>query len=478
MGQEIDSIEFSDADRAEFMRRVRSETALLKRWFDEDRFARSDQHMFGLEVEAWLLDKDQMPSPCNRAFLKAADSDLLTDELAQFNFEINTPPLALAGHVFSETERSVRRTWARCRSAARAVDACPSLFGIAPTVRDDMLQPKYMSRANRYRALSEQLMRLRGDEPLRIEINGYDTFELQSDHIMLEAACTSIQTHLQVNADQGARVMNASMIVSAPVVAATANSPFLYGKALWDETRIPVFEHAISALSFRDARGRNVGRVTFGTGYVRRSLLEMFLENLDGYPPLLPMLADAPAERMAHVRLHNGTVWRWSRPVIGFDPDGAPHLRIEHRAMPSGPTIIDMIANAAFYVGLTVYYASTDPAPEEMLPFEVAQANFYAAARDGLRAEIQWIDGATSVQQLILDRLIPHACQGLAMAGVSERDVQTYLHEVMHRRMMTGRTGAEWQRSYVDVHGPNFQALTEAYVENQMSGFPVHEWEV
>lgn len=476
MGEEIASTAFTDADRAEFARRLRDETRLLKRLFDEDGFAHSDQRMFGLEVEAWLLDKNHLPAPCNDAFLAAVDSDLVVEELAQFNFELNVAPRPLAGSVFAETERELRRTWARCRAGARSVDARPALFGVLPTVRDSMLQPAYISRRNRYSALAEQIMALRGDEPLRITINGADAFELKCDHIMLEAACTSIQTHVQVNAEDAARWMNAFMLVSGPSVAASANSPFLYGKALWEETRIPAFERALALQSFRDAQGRAMGRVTFGSGYVRASLLEIFLENLDGYPPLLPMLSDAPPERFAHLRLHNGTLWRWNRPVIGFDADGAPHLRIEHRPMPSGPTLIDAVANAAFATGLAAFLALGDEPAEAIAPFEAARSNFYAAARDGLRAEASWRGETVPLQRLLLDTLIPQAAEGLTRLGVAERDVETYLRDIMHRRVMTGRTGADWQRGFVDVHGANFQALTEAYVENQMSGEPVHEW--
>ncbi len=475
MGEEIERTEFTDADRAAFAQRLADETALLKQTFAEHGFARLEKRVFGMEVEGWLLDKDHLPAPRNDDFLAAAQSELLVEELAQFNFEMNTTPHPLSGQVFLEIERELRRTWARCRTASRKVDVRPAVFGILPTVRDEMLQPEYMSDRNRYRALADQIARLRGHEPLRIVINGYDVFELKCDHIMLEAACTSIQTHLQVNQEDAARYMNAFMIVSAPSVAASANSPFLYGKALWDESRIPAFERALRARGDNGATALPE-RVTFGSGYVEASLFEQFQENIDLYPPLLPLRLDEPPARFKHLRLHNGTLWRWNRPIIGFEDDGQPHLRIEHRVMPAGPTIIDMMANAAFAIGLAVYYANQDIPPEKLMSFEDAKHNFYEAARDGLKAEINWLGRRASVQALMLDQLIEEACAGLAMAGVSEADCERYLSVVMHRRMLTGRTGAEWQRSFIDVHGANFQALTEAYVENQMTGEPVHEW--
>ncbi len=474
MGQEIETTTFTDADRRAFGDRLRGETELLRRWFEEERFVQVEKPTFGLEIEGWLLDRDFMPTPRNEDFLKAAADPLLVEELAQFNFEMNTSVRTLSGRMFHDLEREVRKTWARCRMAGRQTGAYPALFGILPTVRDDMLQPEYISDRNRYRALTEQVLRQRGDAPLRIAIDGRETFELECRHIMLEAACTSIQTHLQVNQADAVRFMNASMIVSAPVVAAAANSPFLYGRALWDETRIPTFERAVRACP--DDAGPDAERVSFGSGYVSASMFELFEQNVERFPALLPILFDTPPEKLAHLRLHNGTLWRWNRPIIGFDQEGHPHVRIEHRVMPAGPTIMDIVANAAFYVGLVVHYARADTPPEDLTPFAAARANFYAAAKDGLRADVAWMGETHALQRLILDRLIPEACDGLARIGVDEADVQRFLTGVMHRRMMTGRTGAEWQRSFIDVHGVNFQALTEAYIENQMSGEPVHEW--
>lgn len=476
MGQEINTTTFTDADRHEFSARLRAETALLRDWFERQRFIAVETPTFGLEIEGWLLDRDFMPTPRNEAFLQAAADPMLVEELAQFNFEMNTSVRTLSGRLFHDLEREIRKTWARCRMAGRQTGAYPALFGILPTVRDDMLQPEYISDRNRYRALTEQVLRQRGDAPLRIAINGRETFELECRHIMLEAACTSIQTHLQVNQADAARFMNASMIVSAPVVAASANSPFLYGRALWEETRIPTFERAVRACP--DDAGPQAQRVSFGTGYVTASMFELFEENLEQFPPLLPIVSDTPVEKLAHLRLHNGTLWRWNRPIIGFDDAGEPHVRIEHRVMPAGPTITDMVANTAFYVGLVVHYAQAQTPPEALTPFCDARANFYAAAKDGLRADVQWMGETQPLQRLILDRLIPQACDGLARVGVDAGDIHQFLSGVMHRRMMTGRTGAEWQRSFIDVHGVNFQALTEAYVENQMSGEPVHEWSV
>jgi gamma-glutamyl:cysteine ligase YbdK (ATP-grasp superfamily) len=293
---------------------------------------------------------------------------------------------------------------------------------------------------------------------------------------MLEAGCTSLQAHMKVNQEDCVRFYNAAILAAAPLVAATANSPFLYGKSLWCETRIPAFEQATAIDGFRDASGQNVLRVTLGTGYLRHSFLELFIENL-GFPVLLPALEDR-ADRLPHLQLQNGTIWRWVRPILGFDGAGTPHLRIEHRVMPAGPSLIDTVANLALCHGLVLALARADEPPEAGTRFEDARAGFYACARDGLDARICWDGREARVQNLLLDRLIPDARAALIETGVAEDEVVRYIDDVMTARVRSGRTGAAWQRSFMDCNPANFQALTERYLALQETGAPVHTWEV
>lgn len=479
MGQEIAAGGFSDETRAEFAARLRNETKILKSWFDCREFAFDEGFTGGLEVEAWLIDENALPAPRNVDFLAAASDPLIVAELSQFNFEINTEPARLGAGFLNRMKSDLDRTWGRCRDVAGALGLTPMIVGILPTVRDEMLQLDWMSPAQRYRALNEEVLRLRAGAPLHIRIEGDEALDMHCDHLMVEAACTSIQTHLQVNQEEAARFWNASQIIAAPIVAASANSPFLYGKSLWAETRIPTFEQACNVAAFRDPAGRPCGRVTFGTGYVRHSLLELFLENHEGYPVLLPALSDKMPEDLAHLKLQNGTIWRWNRPIIGFGADGAPHLRIENRVTAAGPTIADQIANMALYIGLAVFYARTQSPPEMSIDFEMARANFYAAARWGLKADILWTDGRRhNVQKLLVDRLLGEAANGLRSVGVSGAEIAEYLDGILRHRLMTGRTGAEWQRSFVNTHGGDFQGLVMRYAELQDSGAPAHEWTV
>ncbi len=469
MGEEITSCHFTEQDFSEYRARLIKESALLKDWFTQSSF--STRHpMGGFEVEAWLVDQHGSPVPFNESFLALLESPLVVPELAQFNVEINTAPLPLSGDSLRTMQANLSHTWERCNQAAKALNVELLMVGILPTVREAELNLTNMSSKERYRALNEQVFRLRHHKPIPLDIQGRDHLQTTHTDVMLEAAATSFQVHMQVSQAESVRFYNAAMIVSAPMIALAANSPYLFGHDLWDETRILLFEQAVGLAT------EKTNRVSFGSGYLCESLLECFLENVDSYEILLPMLMDDTAQKLSHVRLHNGTIWRWNRPLVGFDEDGTPHLRIEHRVLPAGPSLIDVIANAAFFFGLMRAMATRSIAPESLLPFEQARSNFYAAAKDGLHSSVVWLDGkSVPVRQLLLEELLPLARLGLQNFGFSCDDIALYLG-VIEGRLKTGQNGAVWQRAYVAKHGKDMQALTCAYRDRQRSGDPVHEW--
>ena len=476
MGQEIDVSHFTDVERKEFRARLRQETATLKQWFDTCAFDHDACSTIGLELEAWLIDENHLPAPLNEEFFAATGDPDIVPELSKFNFEINASPQDLKGKAYTTTRENLESVWQTCERAAHALNANTVAIGILPTVRDEMLQPGWMSDSKRYRAMSRELFLRRKNVPLHISIHGHDSLDYTCNHLMLEAACTSLQAHLKVNQDDAVRFYNAAILAAAPLVAASANSPFLYGKSLWEETRIPAFEQATALEGFRDAEGRNVKRVTLGTGYLRHSMLELFLENLS-YPALLPALVEDDA-RLPHLRLQNGTIWRWVRPILGFGEDGAPHLRIEHRVMPAGPSIVDMVANLALCHGLILALGRQTEPPENKTPFEDARANFYACARQGLKATVRWEGKSVNVQSLLLEHLLPLARHALAKEEIQSLDLDLYFNDILAPRLRSGLTGAEWQRSFVDCNGVNHQALTERYAALQATGEPVHTWTV
>ncbi len=478
MGQEIDHSRFSKVEFATFGERLRAETARLGRWFEEGAFSRRDE-VGGSELEVWLTDEGGRPAPVNERYLQHLDDPLVVPELARFNVEINTRPRPLHGDALSLMDQELRATWARCQAAARDMHLYLMMIGILPTLEEGQLTPASMSGMERYRALNEQVLAQRGGRPLQLDILGQDHLKTEHLDVMLESATTSFQIHLKVSQRQAARAYNAAIILSAPMVALSANSPFLFGRDLWDETRIPLFEQAVEVGGIRGAAFGPLKRVSFGSGYVRESLFECFEENAQHFPVLLPMLFEGEeAASLPHLRLHNGTIWRWNRPLLGFDDDGTPHLRIEHRVVPAGPTVADMVANAAFFFGLMKALLSRETPAELLLPFEKARDNFYRASRLGLEAQAEWLGGHKGrMQSLILDDLVPLARRGLELLEMDAADIGRWVGTVA-ARVANGCTGAAWQRAWVARHGRDWPGLVAAYRERQDAGRPVHEWDI
>jgi gamma-glutamyl:cysteine ligase YbdK (ATP-grasp superfamily) len=477
VGQEIESARFNKQDFIRFGKRLAEETALMQQWFDQHRF--SERHAVGgFELEAWLVDRQGEPAPINEEYLALlGDSALYSPELSRFNIEINSSPQALEGDALERMQRELQANWGRCQQVAQELGADLLMIGTLPTLRESMLTVANMSRMERYRALNEQVLRLRSGKPLELDIVGEEHLQTVHGDVMLEAATTSFQIHLQVDQDKAARYFNAAQIVSAPMVAISANSPLLFGKRLWQETRIPLFEQAVAVGGIAGGAFGPLRRVSFGSGYVRQNLMELFQENAEHYPLLLPVgLSEDPAQ-LTHLRLHNGTIWRWNRPLVGFDDDGRPHLRIEHRVVPAGPSVIDTIANAAFFYGLVASLAEQERPPEQQLEFFQARDNLYAAARYGIQAQAVWLDGWRGRMIDLLPQLIVLARQGLERLGCTA-SVSDYYLSIIEQRLQTQQTGAAWQLAYLDRHGGDMTELVATYRERQESGKPVHAWEL
>ncbi len=471
MGQEITGTQFSTDDFARFGGCLARETQRARQAFADGEFADAG-HVAGFELEAWLIDRNFYPVGCNQAFLARLADPLVVPELARFNIEINGTPQTLHGKALATLETELAATWEHCRATAHDKESTVIAIGTLPTLRDEDLGPASMSPLKRYAALNRQILAARGERPLELDIAGAETLHSVHNDVMLEAATTSFQVHLQAPARQISRHLNASMLLSAPLVALAANSPFLFGRRLWHETRIPLFEQAVDC-----GDGPTRRRVSFGNAYAGSDPTAWFADNLAQFPVLLPYVCDDAPERYAHLRLHNGTIWRWNRLLIGFDAQNTPHLRIEQRVMPAGPSIVDMIANAAFYYGAAHMLATQPDAPEDTMPFEAARGNFYAAARDGLDAGVAWTGGRqVPVIDLLERHLLPLAREGLARLEVDRDDAERYL-DVIALRLRMRRNGAAWQIAHHARHRDFFR-LTADYLEHQRSGMPVHEWPV
>ena len=472
MGDEIESRYFEAEDFSAFRARLDEEQALLEQLFERDEFSpRGD--VAGFELEAWLVDDTGDPLPRNSEFLDALRHPLVVPELATYNVELNGSPSTISGRVFSRLYDELSATWGQCQQTARSMGGSLMTIGVLPTVKEAMLDSAHMSSMQRYHSLNDRVMALRDGRPLTIDIEGDRPLRTTHPDVMLEAATTSFQIHLQCRPHRATRDFNASLAASAPMVAVSANSPFLFGHSLWEETRIPLFEQSV------DVGQRYLPRAGFGRGYVRHSLLEIFEENVKEHLILLPAVQKGSPHSFAHVRFHNGTLWRWNRPLIGFDFDGQVHLRIEHRVVPSGPTLKDCIANAAFYFGLVYGLGLSKKPIEACLPFTKARDNFYGAARYGLNARLLWCDERgereVGVRHLVIDELLPLARRGLESRGIPDTEIDQHLN-IIGARVESSQNGAAWQRRWVAMHGGDLHELVRAYLERQEQGNPVHTW--
>lgn len=475
MGEEIERSQFSEADFARFSAALEKETALLRAWFVNGELS-SRQATGGFELEAWLVDKQAQPSANNVAYLEALNNPLVVPELARFNVELNGTPQVLHSDALRKMQTELQATWQTCSDAAQSLDNDLVMIGVLPTVRDEDLTLVNMSQMTRYKALNEQVMRLRRGRPLQLDINGHEHLLSTHHDVMLEAASTSFQVHTQVPFTDAARYYNAAMVSSGPLVAVSNNSPFLFGHDLWAETRIPLFEQAVELGGLAGADFGPMKRVSFGSGYAHDSVMECFTENHEHFPILLPVEYDSPVEQLRHLRLHNGTIWRWNRPLLGFDTDGTPHLRIEHRVIPAGPTIIDAFANTAFYFGLQQAFMDRSTPIEHEIEFAHARDNFYAAAKHGLQARLHWQGKHVPVQTLLLEVLLPMARRGLESLAIDRDDIDDYLG-IIEARIRSGQTGSAWQRRHAQQLNGDLRAMTADYLDWQQRGLPVHEWE-
>jgi CBS domain-containing protein len=444
----------------------------------------------GAEQELFLVDRAWRPAPVAMEVLAAIDDHHFTTELGRFNLEINLEPLEFGGDCFSRMEGDLNGLLATVRVAARAQGAEVVLSGILPTIRKSDLSLSNMTPKPRYAALNDAMSRARGGD-CEFRLKGLDELIVKHDSVMLEACCTSFQVHYQVGADEFAAMYNLAQAITGPLLAAATNSPLLFGRRLWRETRIPLFQQAVDTRGASYHVRERSPRVSFGNRWVEHSVIELFQEDLARFHVLLEgptgedslamlrrgMVPDLPA-----LRIHNGTVYRWNRPCFGY-VNGQAHLRIENRVLPSGPTGLDEIANAAFFVGLMSGGIAALPDIPGRLAFGDAEANFLAAAQAGLDARLTWTGGlAVTARDLIRRELLPIAREGLRIAGIAGADIDRYLG-VIADRVESGLTGSQWlMNSLAAMQGADTKdaiagALVAGTVNRQWEGNPVHQWE-
>jgi len=491
VGQQVAARTFSREDRQRYRHKVRACLDVFARMLSEARF-HQERRSFGMEIELNLTDDAGEPALVNAAALEAIADPSFQTELGQFNVEINVAPRLLEDEVFSELEHDARASLNDAEERARTVGAHMMIIGILPTIGSQHLRAEVFSANPRYALLNEQVFAARGED-LEISIAGVERLFIHADTIAPEAACTSVQLHQQVDPEAFARYWNAAQAIAGVQVAVAANSPFFCGKELWRETRIALFEQATDTrpeeLKIQGVRPR----VWFGERWIT-SIFDLFEENVRYFPSLLPVTDDEdPLEtlergdvpQLGELRLHNGTIYRWNRPIYDVVRE-QPHLRVENRVLPAGPTVVDIMANAAFYYGLIRMIAEDERPLWSQMSFSAAEENFHAGAREGIDARLYWPGlGEVPAAELVVRRLLPLARQGLALWGVASSDADRLL-EIIERRCVTLRNGAAWQSQVFHAlydekgmdRGDALREMTRRYREHMHSNQPVHEWPI
>jgi CBS domain-containing protein len=490
MGKKEIKTELNGEDRRSFMRHLLDDLRALEETIERG-LIESGKRRVGAEQEMFLVDPSWRPAPASLDMLREIDDPHFTTELGLFNLEINLDPHEFGGRCLSMMEDQLNDLLNKARSVGDRLGVHVVLTGILPTIRKSDLGLENMTPHDRYKALNRAMTELRGGA-YEFRIKGLDELYVHHDSVMLEACNASFQVHFQVGADEFANLYNISQAVAAPVIAAATNSPVLFGKQLWRETRIALFQQAVDTRSSSHHLRERSPRVNFGSKWVKRSVTELFREDIARFRTLVgAKLDEDPFEKLEKgeppelkaLCLHNSTVYRWNRACYGIT-GGKAHLRIENRVLPSGPTVVDQVANAAFWFGLIIALSDEHDDIASRMTFEEATINFHAAGRMGLHSELTWLDGETLPAQVLLrERLIPLAREGLASRGVDSTDVDRYLG-VLERRILSKKTGSQWlvdslkaMKDHGTV-GERLNAVVAGTVERQRKGRPVSEWEV
>ena len=470
MGEEIQKEHFEQADYEAFQQRLEQETEFLRALFTNHAFDNSTR-LLGYELELCLADPDGNPSRINTSVIDAAKNPLFTTELARFNMEINGNVFPFQGDVFQRIEADLATLFQQAETAAHGLGSQIGMFGVFPSVTEAHLDPKtYMTQLHRYKLLNRQLLEMRG-QPIHLHLDGEEGLEIEKQDVMLEALATSLQIHTQVPFDEIVPTYHAGLWSSMMILAATANSPLVLGKCCWQESRIGIFKQSVDTRNPQEIEDHVVPRVHLGKGYIN-SLLDLFEDNFY-YSPILPEVLDRPIEDLHHLALHNGTIWRWVRPIIARNKDGSYHLRLELRVVPSGPTLVDTVANLVFYVALTEGLKTLGDQLTEV-PFATLEADFYRSAREGLDTRVHWPDAEEMpLRQLLLERALPLARETLAAAGISDGD--RWL-DIIQARVETGATGAHWISRHWKQHGDSAR-LVRDYIAQAKTNQPVHRWQ-
>lgn len=462
------------------------EKMLREGWFEIDKIR------IGAEQEFCLVDKYSKPIGKSIEMMEHLDEEFFTTELARFNMEINATPREFKNTCLSDLENEISKNYNIATEVAEKMGIHTILSGIVPTIRKSDFTMDNLTPFERYQALCDAINMIRG-EHFQLKIEGID--ELISNHNtpLLEAANTGFQVHLQIKPDEFVDMYNISQAITGPVLSSATNSPFLFGKRLWKETRIALFTQSVDTRVSHEHHREVSPRVTFGENWIKDSILDIYKEDLVRYRVLLnaeitenvfETLESGKAPKLMALQVHNGTVYRWNRPCYGVSSSGKAHLRIENRVLPAGPTIVDSIANSALWLGLMIGMKNEYGDITKKLEFDEVKSNFLKASINGLDTKFSWFNGKkVQATDLLLNELIPLAEEGLKNQKVSSEDITKYT-DILKERAESGKTGSYWMlESYSKLKKNNnkeevLAAITAATIKNQKTMKPVHKWDL
>lgn len=485
MGEQIDG-KISRNTKYRFIHQLMQDVEALE-YMVENNLFEVDTWRIGAEQELCIVNNDWKPSPNAMKILSEVNDHAVTTELATYNLEINLDPFRLTNNCFSRIHNQLDEKLQSVKNAAAKFNDNIVIAGILPSITRNELTLEYLTPLKRYQYLNSALLKARGLK-FDLFLKGLDEIHLRHDNILFEACNTSFQCHLQLHPKDFAVAYNWALAISAPVLGAASNSPLLLGKELWSEIRIALFQQSIDTRKTIDEIRDKKGRVTFGENWIKNSITELYKQNIANYHPLLLMeheeyamekLRKGEIPQLNSLRLHNGTVYGWNRLCYGINK-GKPHLRLENRYIPAGPTVQDEIANMAFWTGLMVNPPAEAFEIWNHFEFKDVKSNFFKAARSGVESVLIWKDKEITTKKLIAQELLPQALAGLKKAGVDETDIYTYLG-IIERRMET-HTGAQWQtknyRRLRTVMNQNDAviALTQNIFNRQQDNTAVSEW--
>jgi CBS domain-containing protein len=473
----------------DFTKAVLNDLQALDRMINEG-MLETDVLRIGAEQEMFFIDSTMHPAPIISEVISEANDSRLTTEIGKFNVEANLTPVEFKANALSLLEAELNEIIGKVQVAAAEFGGSVLLCGILPTIQQSDLVAANLTPSPRYTELNRVLTALHGDDRI-VHIKGLDEMSLHLPDTFIEFCNTSFQIHLQPRFEDFIRTYNWAQAVTAPVLAACVNSPLLLGSRLWHETRLALFQHAVDERSPMHHERNRPARVTFGRDWVRGSIVDVFHEDIARFRIILTRetqenslicLEAGKIPELAAWRMHNSTVWRWNRPCYGV-LNGKPSLRIESRFLPSGPTIVDEVSNAALFLGLLIALPQEFGDVADKLAFDDSKTNFFSAARNGLKSQLTWIDGRYHpTRDLLIRELIPRSREGLRSINIDPSDIDKYIG-IIEERVSRGITGSQWMLdslAKMDTAAKmnvRLRTLTAAMKKYQEENVPLYDWE-